>query len=270
MFRDEHIEALIGLGLTSKQARIYLSLAKLGQANAQTIAYASKIARQDIYTAMPILERKGLVEKMITQPITFRATELKTGLSILLENRKKEDERIHQSMDALLDNFNSISLHTAEEADDSPQFSITNEVTLLSSTLQRLFDSAESRVDVSVPFVFPEILEAFEGPLERGVKIRFLTTKPVANSAMLQLMLKRYNRLLEAKCLSNVEWGMHIFDGKQVTFALERKVPVPSLWSNNWRLVEILEQYFEEKWSSAEALKPTRKGDAAAGNLLTV
>jgi sugar-specific transcriptional regulator TrmB len=264
MFREEYVQALVDLGLTSKQARIYLNLAKLGRANAQTIAVASKIARQDVYTAMPVLERMGLVEKMITQPTTFRATQLKTGLSILLNNRTRENTRIHKNANLLLKDFNSVYVQTLEQTDDSAQFSIINEVTLLQSTHQKLLETAEDRIDVIIPFVSQEIVESFQCALSRGIKIRFLTKKPRTNNTfLLEQTLENYQGVFEAKNRADIEWGMHIIDSKQVTFALERKQPVPSLWSNNPRLVQIMQNYFNENWqhskryTNSNKLKPT-------------
>ncbi len=82
-------ETLTELGLTLNQARIYVAL--LSSERLLTVKEISKITnitRQDVYRIMPSLQNNGLVEKTITAPTMFKATPLKLGLSILVENRK--------------------------------------------------------------------------------------------------------------------------------------------------------------------------------------
>ena len=60
MIQDEHIQTLIGFGLTLLQAKIYLNLAKLEKADVTTLSKASNVARQDIYHATKAgLDRKN-------------------------------------------------------------------------------------------------------------------------------------------------------------------------------------------------------------------
>ncbi len=55
------IETLVSLGLTSKEASIYLALYKLGEATAYQIAKESGIKRPTVYVLMDELRKRGLV-----------------------------------------------------------------------------------------------------------------------------------------------------------------------------------------------------------------
>ena len=159
-------------------------------------------------------------------------------------------------MKQLLHDFDSVSVHV-QKKDDNPEFSITNEFTLLTRLHQKMFDLAKKKVDVIIPYVSPEIVESFQRALKRGVKIRFLAGKPTFRATFpMENALKTYPLSLEVRTLPHYEWGMHIFDNKQVTLAIRKDTPTPSLTTNNWRIVNIVQTYFDNKWKTAEILNP--------------
>lgn len=105
--QDEHVQTLMGLGLKFLQAKTYLALAKLGKADVKTISKASNVARQDIYRIIPTLEKLGLAEKIIANPTMYKATPIKEGLSILLQNRKEEIADLQKKTTSLINNFHA-------------------------------------------------------------------------------------------------------------------------------------------------------------------
>ena len=121
---DEITQSLMKLGLTLLQAKTYSTLAKRGSAEVKTIAKASNIARQDVYRVMPTLEKTGLAEKIIANPIRYQANPLRTGLSKLLQQKTEEQNTLQKRIEALINNFeesrDKISLQEKES-----QFRIT-------------------------------------------------------------------------------------------------------------------------------------------------
>ena len=71
--KEDH-QTLIDLGLTLLQAKVYLALVQSGTLKVGTIAQVSKVARPDVYRTLQKLQDLGLIEKIITKPILFRAT----------------------------------------------------------------------------------------------------------------------------------------------------------------------------------------------------
>lgn len=90
MVEDERVQTLMNLGLTLLQAKIYLALAQAGKTKIETISKASNIARQDIYRIMPTLQKLGLAEKIVTTPTMYKATPIKEGYYLLLQNKTQE------------------------------------------------------------------------------------------------------------------------------------------------------------------------------------
>ena len=99
---DEPIQTFMSLGLTFLQAKLYLTLVKLGNSGGEVrkISRESNIARQDVYRILPQLEKLGLAVKIIASPTIYCATPLENGFSMLLN--QKTDEYIELQKKAKL------------------------------------------------------------------------------------------------------------------------------------------------------------------------
>jgi len=92
----EDVNVLMELGLSSRQARTYLTILKLREAKAKTIADYSAINRQDIYRIIEELEQIGLVQRTISLPTTFSATPLSETAKLLLSQKTAELINLHK------------------------------------------------------------------------------------------------------------------------------------------------------------------------------
>jgi sugar-specific transcriptional regulator TrmB len=122
-FREDELETLTELGLTSLQAKVYLALAHLGESRASTLSRFSQVTRPDIYRILNELTDLGMVEKTMTKPLSLKATPLQQGIALLLERRnaktlelKKKTEKIikrtaiNQTTTDLFKNFRFVEL----------------------------------------------------------------------------------------------------------------------------------------------------------------
>jgi len=100
--RDEDVQALTSIGLTVLQAKVYLTLVKLGKATIKTISKTAEVARQDIYRVTSELHKLGLVEKVIAAPNEFKAIPLTEGISILLQRMHEERAESHKKIKKLM------------------------------------------------------------------------------------------------------------------------------------------------------------------------
>ena len=87
MYQEEDVEALVALGLTTLQAKVYLTLNKLEEA--KTKSETAKVARQEIYRVMNKLQNLCLVEKVIAKPVRYKAVPMQEAVPHLLK-------RIHE------------------------------------------------------------------------------------------------------------------------------------------------------------------------------
>jgi len=253
MIQDENIQTIMGFGLTFLQASIYLSLAKLGKADVNTIAKASNVARQDIYRIMPTLQKLGLTEKIIAKPTMYKATPLKEGVMILLQNRKKETAELQKKTTSLINNFQAKNAKIAPKEEET-QFTITSEITRLLKMHRNQTQKAQESIDIMIPLVrvpskVKDEWSHCKRALKRGVKVRLITQKPEEKTTWTPWQALAKNPFFELKYVATpINFGMHIFDKKEVTLAVSAQV-LPSLWSNNPNVVELANSYFNEMWS---------------------
>ncbi len=256
MIQDEHIQTLIGLRLTLLQAKIYLNLAKLEKADVKTLSKASNVARQDIYRIMPTLQKLGLTEKIIAKPTMYRATPIKEGLSILLQNRKTEIAELQKKTSSLIETFQA--KNTKIDPKDETHFVITSEITRFLKIHRKQAQKVQERVDIMIPVItFPskvyEDCIHLKGPLKRGVKVRLIAPDPAKETTQPPWQVLAKNPLFEIKYLASPpNFGMHIFDRKEVTLQVSAKGILPSLWTNNPTVVELASSYFNCMWGNKQ------------------
>ncbi|MEM2099710.1 MAG: helix-turn-helix domain-containing protein [Candidatus Bathyarchaeia archaeon] len=99
---SEEIELLKSLGLTSSEAKIIVTLWRLGVASANQIAQVSGVAREAIYQIMPKLQEKSLIEEVITIPKKFKALPIHEVYAILLHRKYKENQELCKKVSNLI------------------------------------------------------------------------------------------------------------------------------------------------------------------------
>jgi sugar-specific transcriptional regulator TrmB len=254
MIQDYHIQTLMGLGLTLLQAKTYLALAKLGKADANAIAKASNVARPDIYRIMPTLQKLGLTEKIIAKPTMYKATPIQEGLSILLQNRKTEITELQTKTIAIINNFQANAAKTALQ-EENTQFVITSEITRFFKIHRDQTQRTRESIDIMIPFVsvpakVDDEWSHLKRAMKRGVKVRLLTQELNEETVTSVWQALTKNPLFEIKySTAPINFGMHIFDKKEITIAVSGKKILPSLWSNNPNVVELAISYFNEVWN---------------------
>lgn len=266
--QEEQVQALNDIGLSVLQARTYLCLAKLGEADVGRISKASNLVRQDIYRVMPSLEKLGLAEKILAKPTIYRATSIKEGVSILLQNRKRKDEEATKEACLLVQSF-SERVPSSDVQEIDSQFRITSEESLLIKLHAQQIEKSQTAIDIVVPCQKLEELMLHSScflvrAMKRGVRIRLITQetkKPFMHGKLDQLVEESVMEIGYSTKInsSGLPWfGMHIFDDKEVTLCISRNGVVPSLWSNSPQFLKLAGTYFEDLWNTAVPLLPIK------------
>ena len=89
MSKEDFIDSLCKLGLTSNQARVYLSIASKTKIRVHEIAELTGIHEQDIYKILPKLEQTGLITKTTTKPIIIEAIAPKLALNRIAQKQQE-------------------------------------------------------------------------------------------------------------------------------------------------------------------------------------
>jgi sugar-specific transcriptional regulator TrmB len=266
MIQDEYIQTLIDLELSLLQAKTYINLARLGEADVRTISKASSVARTDTYRVMLVLEKLGLAEKIIAKKTMYKATPIKEGISILLQNKKKEYAELEQKTGSLLNSLNDNDLQDIQV--ENQKFIITSERSLFQKRFEKSFLEAQT-CEMLVPaeglkFALFYFFQCIKMAIKKGAKIRMITEKTeVGLSSSRKLQTLRKNPLFEIKsATSPIKIGLTIFNNKEVNLCLSSNSEIPSLYTDNPQAVEAAKMLFEAIWNSPEINEKAILNDA--------
>lgn len=250
------------LGLTELQAKLYLALSKIGPSTIKSVHKVANIARQDVYRLMPTLEKAGLAEKMLTSPIMYKATPLKEGYQLLLQNKTKEHIEIEKNTLSLIDTLENVEYIQTPNSEEE-QFIVTSSIKLIT----KKFDEKDSLVQKSIDcmvdwrFIRKRIFDHFEeytNALKRGIRIRIITEDHKEDKLDKKIMSTlEKNPLFEIRYLST---GMQVYavihDGIEANLCVSSDEKfIQSLGSKNPQFVKVIKAYFEELWKKGENKK---------------
>jgi len=253
----DEIKVLMGLGLTSCQTRVYLALCHCGNLDVKTVSKCANVPRQDIYRIAEDLKKLGLIETVISRPISFQALPLNNGTSILLKRRKLETKKLESKTNTILKNFKTNNKYLQIE---EPEFVLIPGNDAVVERMKEAVEKAENSIDVvSTWKMFSHILSfayVLEKAWSREVKCRFVTENPPKGGNP-EAVLKFYRKtpFCEVRfVLSPPKTVLSIYDRKDVMLIVDPKMGLtksPALWSNNPGLLAAMQDYYEVLWITA-------------------
>jgi sugar-specific transcriptional regulator TrmB len=239
----------------------------LESATIKDISDVSGVARTDIYRIVSKLQKLGLVEKLITRPVKYRAVSIDEGVSILMERKVNGLSQLQTDTRFLIRDLKQNKPETMQP--DKTDYVLIPEKEHLLHRLKKECGIAQKSIDVVCGFeallprlfIFADVLEE---ALRRGVKIRWIVEKteyidswPEIVKAFIKnpsFKLRSIPRppvvrlgIYDVKCV--------FIDSHPETGALES----PALWSNNPCLVAIVQDYFEILWITAMKIRAENK-----------
>jgi sugar-specific transcriptional regulator TrmB len=256
--QDEPVETLSRLGLNFSNAKVYLALAVNGLSTAKEISKISGVNRQEIYRIMPKLENFGLVERIISVPTRWEATPIQDGLSILIENRKRETSELETKATELINCINE-KKERAKLQEDKPQFILMPGKDAHLKWLKNKLKHIQKTNDAIVTWSDHKFLiflcdKELKEELNRGVKTRLIIyvsekEKTICESDQTFKNNPNYQKLFVFKP-PLVLGG--VIDKKELILATEQNNPMKRgknvFWSNNLSLITLFQKYFEQLW----------------------
>ncbi len=251
----EDVETLVSLGLTGRQARVYLALLRMGNAKVKEIADLSLVNRQEIYRVIDSLQEMGLIQKNITIPTTFAATPLNQVLKILLQQKEREFNTVRQKTKCLAKKLET-NLYTA---------TLTKRLclgTVFESDRGKKFLNAIRNAQYSIEVVttwmqFKQITGIFEKQLQKaiqeGIIVKIIAEKPPDQplpQSIGKIQIKESGFQLKS-LLNPPTASITIFDNTQAVIAFDNTVDFingPGLWSNNPTIIALSRAYFNSLW----------------------
>jgi sugar-specific transcriptional regulator TrmB len=264
------IKRLELFGLTSNQAKTYLTIVQHQSVTVSQIAKFTKFHRPDIYTMLPKLEKKGLVTKTLGSPVVVQAVPIKKALLNLASvEKKRASDRIAKmnfSINELTETISSLYKVDDEPKSEEVYFSLLTEDHEIKNRADQLFEKAKNvcrivLVPEAITRKAPRIYEHFKAALCNGAKIELLIEAPDLLED-LQSYVERVrpdsNNFFAKFLCTKKPKPFQVIDGKEVWISTTKKGETSNvfcvLWSNGTNLIEVYEERFERMWNNKNAI----------------
>lgn len=266
-FTESEVELLSNFGLTGNQAKVYMTIVRLGLTTVGQIAKVSKVRREDVYRVLPKLEKCGLIERVLGAPIQIRATPVEEALSILIkreqESAKRKVSELMLQKDVLLKEFKERA-RTKLTSEQRPQFALL-QGDLIANKIITMIKTANKEIDIMVPRESAiRFAQSYQEQLQKAakgnVRIRILSEIPEYEDSLLRMVQSYTSRTAVPglKCLDDIPCQCLIVDFKQMLIATSKEALWErnnSLWTDNKDLVGIMQRNFEDMWHNAVSIR---------------
>jgi sugar-specific transcriptional regulator TrmB len=262
LLRNDYVDFLIELGFTQTQAKLYLALLKMETADGRTLSNYTNLPRPEVYRTLDELQRKGLVEKEIAQPLRFRATPIQHGLQMLMTQKFDECKEIQEKTEAFIREI-EISQDIIE-AQEHKIVMIDRKERIIQKVREQ-HDNAQQSVNIRTTMqrllqFLHSSLENLVRALDRGVHYRVLVQEAVHENSLNEdiraLLSKPSFELKVTKDTCSVT--AVVFDGREVNFALYPSKSIsetPIIWTNHPSLIRLFQEHFENVWKHSHKFK---------------
>jgi len=256
LITNEEINIFNSLGLSYCQAKIYLTLANSEGLTVKAIANATKMAREQTYNIMPKLVQQGLVEKIIENPIKYKAIPINECVSKLMDDRKRKTLELETKTKELLKNF---SKRKMDQISDVPQFVLLGSKERVLQKIKNLIKTSQNEMSVITSWqralwTFFSFHDLYKKSLERGTVFRIIIGDPPISSennmGNVEELKKNPNfkiRFLRVPFKSILAIKDDC-DAILITSASSSIDDTPGLCSVNSAFIEIARIYFENMW----------------------
>jgi sugar-specific transcriptional regulator TrmB len=257
---EDSFKMLSEFGLTYYEAKVYISAVRLGVSTAGKIAKLAKIRREEVYRAVPKLEKIGLLERIMGRPLRIKALPLDEGLNALFEIKEEETStqlrELLSKKDEFLEKFNHDVKYVGMEEEQS-HFVLISEKDALSRKVASSITSARKSIDFADSFenAFRFVLSygnEIKAAKKKDVNVRILTEYPEDTELIPQHLKKyipkdpfivHYSERLPSRYM--------LFDGNHALITTSPGQTFSEgncLWTNDPNLVGIVHRDFEKQF----------------------
>jgi sugar-specific transcriptional regulator TrmB len=251
-------QVLRNLGLTPVQARVYLALVESEPLTTSEVSKITSVSRPDVHRTISKLQKKGLVEKIIRKPIEYQAIPINEGLSLLLESKTRQYQKVRAEAQIWFDSP-LLKKKSKKKPVESPQFVLIPKGRTVINRMKTAIESAEQSIDLVLSWkrfsrgIASTFDESIEIAWTKNVKVRFILERPPASKTGDHLV-----QFCREKPSCQVRFIPHypktvfgIYDKKEVFIIALSKTDLPgspALWSNNPSLIGLAQDHFKILW----------------------
>ncbi|MBS3147499.1 TrmB family transcriptional regulator [Candidatus Woesearchaeota archaeon] len=224
---EQYIDALKDYGLTENEINVYVTLLKIGEATAQSIAKQAGIPRTTTYHLLDSLLQKGLasfVEKGVIK--YFQATPPERLVELLAEKKRRIEEIVPQ--------LKKIALTIKEK----PKVVVHEGSQGIKAILQDILDERKEILHYGdiislqkvLPFAFPNFIRR---RVEKKIPIRILCKREEPHKDLLKTAKKEYRSFAFIPNEYTFKTSIFLYANKAVILSLHTEPYFGIVISNN-------------------------------------
>lgn len=260
---EQNAKILCDFGLTLNQAKVYVTIVKLGSVQVGEIAKHAQVRREDIYRALPRLEELGLIEKSLGAPVKIHALPLEETLHMLIKRRQdevsKKMSQLNASADEFLRQYKTHQREPEKESEEAALFSLITGREPVSAKVSTLIKNSRKQIDIvstrdSLARFLHMNSDLFKKAGRSGVTIRVVTETPREEDPIRKLIKQNISparEVIDLRHIDSLPGHYMIFDAKEALISASAKVGISessSLYTKNSGLVEVLQKNFGDVW----------------------
>ncbi len=257
-------------GLSSYEAKVYVSMLPLGQTTAKDVSNVSNIPFGRIYDVMTSLENKGIIEKQDTRPKRYLAKDPKTAMKNLIDFKDQELLTIKESASVMEEKL--AKMYSASK-NESLFWSVALESETIERHNQKILETQEelliylntpNTIDVHTQKEMRDFLDSMNELVIRNVKIKLLlggiTLEQIEkNLSTISKEIVPIINFIEVKFTPTITNTFDVIDKEKVIFKIINPVneneylALIYLWQNSFAL-KMREKFFQ-LWENAKSLR---------------
>jgi sugar-specific transcriptional regulator TrmB/pimeloyl-ACP methyl ester carboxylesterase len=270
-------------GLTSKEADVYLFLARHEVLTGGEVAKQTKIARSLVYRILKSLQAKGFVEPTLETPKRFVAASFEKALDLIVKTRQEEALTVEKAKKDLLEDWRVISKARPETRYE--KFVVIEGSKRIYTKILNMIKETRNQLSGILPvsaLARAEQIGVFEAvakhPLKNQIKFQFITEINSQNAKAIKLLKPKFRAELDLKA-TNLETETAsfpifvirdkneavIFIRPEVEIATEKQDDV-CIYTNCESLVQTFNGIFQNLWQTSMDLR-TKIGELEIGKL---
>ncbi len=270
---EEPVRSILkDIGLSEKEAEIYIFLAKHTALRSGEIAKLTKIDKAEVYRVLTNLQTKGLVEKTLEAPTRFTSTPFERAIDSFIKYKRNEATLVEKTKHELIKDWNNITKAPKQRLVEKFVViegwrKIYPRISQMIKQTKREFSSVSTingYLRAEQLGIFDEILSH---PLKENIKFQFISEVPSQNMAAMQKLLDKIPKNFSNIRARNPDFvfkaspRMVIKDGEELLLFINPSVQEPleknddiALWTDCRTIVQSFVTMFEGLWGNSTDL----------------
>jgi sugar-specific transcriptional regulator TrmB len=268
---EELIKKILkSIGLTEKEADMYIFLAKHGALKGIEIAKRIRIDRAEVYRILKSLQNKRLLESTLEKPTQFVIIPFEKVIDSFVKARRDEATIVERKKEELMEDWRKISKSSVELK--AERFVVIEGNGKIYPKIFQMIKEAKSQLlnvstvaDLARAVQFGIFDGLFEHPPKSDVQFRFLTELTEKNVNVMKNLLKEIPEVGLNLKGRTPDLGLQLFprmvvkDNEEALFfttskaegTFDTNLVEACLWTNCKMIVQAFTRVFEDLWSNS-------------------